>query len=83
MFKVPRTRESFWLDKIGATRVRDEHAVGSLKLMGWRVMVVWECAVKGTLRLEPEQLLSLLQEFVLGASRHGEIRGGDPRILRR
>jgi DNA mismatch endonuclease (patch repair protein) len=45
-FKVPATRTKFWTEKINANRVRDERQIMLLKKQGWRVMVIWECAVR-------------------------------------
>lgn len=46
-FKLPSTRQTFWREKLGRNVERDgEHAKALLKL-GWRVLVVWECATKG------------------------------------
>src|ERR1700749_4157220 len=47
MFTLPATRTRFWRNKI-ATNVRRDHTVQSkLALEGWRVMTVWECALRG------------------------------------
>lgn len=45
--KVPRTREDFWRIKLEANRSRDEAAVEALLAKGWRVLVVWECWLRG------------------------------------
>lgn len=45
-FKIPATRTEFWTEKINANRMRDERQVMLLKEQGWRVMVIWECAVR-------------------------------------
>jgi DNA mismatch endonuclease, patch repair protein len=49
--KMPGTRPEFWRAKIGANRHRDEAAADRLQTMGWRVLVVWECAFRGRARL--------------------------------
>ncbi len=46
LFVVPQTNTDFWLQKIGANRARDRRAVSSLRRMGWRVLTVWECALR-------------------------------------
>lgn len=51
MFKLPSTRPDFWLGKISTTRDRDRHHVEKLIKGGWRVLTVWECALKGKKRL--------------------------------
>ena len=51
VFRWPKTRESFWREKIGATIERDRKAVENLQDDGWRIAKVWECALKGKRRL--------------------------------
>ncbi|MCG9084115.1 very short patch repair endonuclease [Laribacter hongkongensis] len=46
-FKVPQTRTGFWLDKIGKNQERDRRQLEKLGQQGWRVLVVWECAIRG------------------------------------
>jgi DNA mismatch endonuclease (patch repair protein) len=45
-FKWPKTRAKFWLEKIKKNRNNDARHVSVLLEMGWRVCVVWECAVR-------------------------------------
>jgi len=47
LFKWPRSREEFWLAKIEGNKDRDTRAIEALITEGWRVAVVWECAIKG------------------------------------
>ena len=49
MFKMPATRPEFWAAKISANRARDARArmMHSLMHGGWRVLTVWECALRG------------------------------------
>lgn len=44
---TPATREAFWTDKFAATVARDARTLAALRAAGWRVAVVWECALKG------------------------------------
>ena len=45
-FAVPKTRTKWWLNKINTNKANDEKAVKELKKDGWKVIVVWECALK-------------------------------------
>lgn len=45
--KMPASNRPFWQSKLAANQVRDEIAVLTLVSMGWRVAVVWECALRG------------------------------------
>jgi DNA mismatch endonuclease (patch repair protein) len=45
---TPATRAAFWRDKFAANVARDGRTVEALLAAGWRVAVVWECALSGT-----------------------------------
>jgi DNA mismatch endonuclease (patch repair protein) len=45
--KVPKTRTEFWLAKISDNISRDVRVYRKLTDTGWRVAVIWECAIKG------------------------------------
>ncbi len=44
--KMPATRPDFWETKLEANVARDRRAVEKLKALGWRVLCVWECAMR-------------------------------------
>lgn len=46
-FKVPSTRTDFWLAKINGNKSRDGLQKEALLEQGWRVLTVWECALRG------------------------------------
>jgi DNA mismatch endonuclease (patch repair protein) len=50
MFKLPATRREFWEKKIAANRTRDLRDNAALTAAGWRVLVLWECALRGPAR---------------------------------
>jgi DNA mismatch endonuclease (patch repair protein) len=41
--RTPKTRTDFWTAKFEANVARDRQAEDSLKKLGWRVYVIWEC----------------------------------------
>ena len=43
---IPKTNEKFWVDKLQANKSRDALQVKNLHEKGFRVRVVWECAIK-------------------------------------
>lgn len=47
LFKWPQTRPEFWREKIARNRLNDAVALAALAAQGWRVAVVWECALRG------------------------------------
>ena len=58
-FKWPENNADFWKRKIGENEERDKKNQGKLIALGWNVLVVWECDVKGK-RLE-DALRELLE----------------------
>ncbi len=64
-FKWPKTREEFWREKINRNQANDRKAMEALLGTGWRLAVIWECALKR----EPEEIENILQ--CLGAWLHG------------
>lgn len=46
LFKWPKTREAFWRVKICGNVARDRAKTQALKVDGWKVGVLWECAVR-------------------------------------
>ncbi len=45
-FKWPKTRQKFWKIKIQRNQENDSLQITKLFKVGWRVGVVWECAVR-------------------------------------
>lgn len=74
LFKLPKTRSEWWLNKLTANRYRDLVVEDKLRESGWRVIVVWECALKGRLRLPlPELLVKISNWIETGSSNYLEI----------
>lgn len=45
---TPATRPEFWAEKFASNVARDAKQVESLIASGWRVAIIWECAVRGS-----------------------------------
>jgi DNA mismatch endonuclease (patch repair protein) len=46
LYKLPATRPEFWQKKIQTNQANDLKAVTRLIELGWRVLIVWECALR-------------------------------------
>ncbi len=44
---TPKSRVEFWQEKFARNVARDQRNYAALKEMGWQVLVIWECEVKG------------------------------------
>jgi DNA mismatch endonuclease (patch repair protein) len=49
--KVPSSRPEFWLPKLAGNRRRDERQLKELRMLGWRVLTIWECETKDEAKL--------------------------------
>lgn len=49
--RLPSTRTEFWSGKIAETRERDKKKNQELLRLGWRIAVVWQCALRNRKRL--------------------------------
>ncbi|MCQ8228185.1 very short patch repair endonuclease [Pantoea trifolii] len=73
LFKMPATRTEFWSGKINSNVERDRRYVAQLREGGWKVLIVWECALRGKLQLEDSALIERLEEWLLAATDSSEI----------
>lgn len=73
LFKVPATRTEFWLEKIGKNVARDQRDITTLMSQGWRVLIVWECALRGRLKLDDAALTERLEEWICGGGQTAQI----------
>lgn len=46
-FRMPSSNIEYWSKKISRNRINDERNLEALTALGWRVLVVWECAIVG------------------------------------
>lgn len=77
LFRWPSTRQDFWRAKIGRNVERDAEVEAALDRAGWRVLTVWECAIKGSRRLGADETVTRVAGWLRSDARTGEIRGVD------
>ena len=46
--RTPKSRVRFWIKKFDSNVARDRVNRGKLALLGWEVLVVWECETENT-----------------------------------
>jgi DNA mismatch endonuclease (patch repair protein) len=64
LFRWPTTQPEFWRTKITGNIARDRTTAELLVSQGWRVLNVWECALKGRSRLAPSEVIGLCAAFL-------------------
>lgn len=75
LFKWPATRQDFWKEKISRNVLNDERAVKELRKDGWRIAVIWECALKGRTRLDFDETMQRLAAWIKSSEETITIRG--------
>ena len=70
---IPSTRKEFWLEKFEANKKRDKAKIDSLLELGWRVLVVWECATKLKEKEEFEELIKQVTEWLDSSMNYDEM----------
>jgi DNA mismatch endonuclease, patch repair protein len=75
LFKLPSTRNEFWVGKIDNNRNRDIESRARLSELGWRHMTVYECALKGRTRLPFSLVVDRIVAWLESAEPTGLIEG--------
>jgi DNA mismatch endonuclease (patch repair protein) len=70
LFRWPKTRPEFWRAKIDRNRANDAKHQAELQSAGWRVAIVWECALR-----QHMDIGSMLAEWIGSERAACEIRG--------
>ena len=74
-FHLPKTREEFWQEKIGGNVRRDLRNEAALSAAGWRIGLIWECAVSGPQRLPVAEVIDTAAAFLDGSGMYFSIQG--------
>jgi len=80
LFKWPSTRPEFWTEKITRNRERDAEQLAKHLANGFRVLTIWECALKGRPEPEQEQVFDMIVDWVKSGAKNSSI-AADPTHL--
>jgi len=58
--KIPETNSEFWKQKMEKNRTRDREVRSELFALNIRVCEIWECALRGKLQLQDDEIFSSL-----------------------
>lgn len=76
LFQQPRQNSGFWLPKLAGNRDRDRRNALRLTELGWRHLIIWECALRPPTKLSREVLIERLGAWIRDGPVSGEIEGG-------
>lgn len=77
LFKWPGSKVEFWQKKITRNREKDAENMAALAALGWRVLVVWECAIKGRTRRPLQEIVETASTWLKDGSDSLEIEGNN------
>lgn len=76
LFRLPKSRTEFWKKKTETNVTRDRLKQDNLVEINWRILTIWECAIRGANRLDKEELEENILNFInYGENKRSEIRG--------
>ncbi|CUH46475.1 Very short patch repair protein [Ruegeria atlantica] len=67
--------------KLRRNRARDLENERLLKDLGWRILVIWECAISGPKRLSPQDLSQKMSQWLHSDLPAHELGGDDCRAV--
>lgn len=73
-FKIPKTRTEFWAAKIEGNRERDRKQIKQLNGNGWRVLVLWECAIRRARTEKTNAVTDSIARWLLSSAQLMEIQ---------
>lgn len=73
--KLPATRSDFWRSKLERTKCRDQEAIEALRLLGWRVLIVWECFIRQ--QGDPRNLQGVLARWIGSEQALGQLTAAE------
>jgi DNA mismatch endonuclease, patch repair protein len=65
--RIPSRNHAFWSDKLERNADRDRRKIDALHVLGYEVLVVWECELK-----DYDALVGRLKEFWFGSHTDGD-----------
>ncbi|WP_029889819.1 very short patch repair endonuclease [Polycyclovorans algicola] len=75
LFRLPATRQEWWQAKIETNRKRDARITETLSSRSWKILTVWECAIRGRTARGIEETVFLIDQFVRSNATIGEVSG--------
>ena len=75
MATIPKTRTGFWTEKFEKNKERDANNWKGLQKLGWRLLIVWECGIKGKYKRPTDSIVDEIAIWLNSQSKFMEIHG--------
>ena len=62
LFRWPASKKAFWKKKLAGNRKRDIENIESLKKLGWRILVIWECSFRGAGKKREKEIDTIVKK---------------------
>ncbi len=73
LFVAPKTNRKFWITKITGNQRRDLEKHNELIHLGWRVLTIWECGLRGTGKKPLGVITREIRSWLTSSSKTSEI----------
>lgn len=73
MFHWPKSRTEWWVAKISANSAHDGAVQDKLRELGWRVLLIWECALKGKTKYSKVELIEAICDWLIRGNSFSEL----------
>ncbi len=77
LHRLPKSNVEFWKNKIKRNQERDRAEYSKLRMMGWKVLVVWECQLRPVCREDTLKYLSYVLSVVQLKKYGAEFHSGE------
>lgn len=75
LFRMPKTNKDYWNKKILNNKKRDDINREELHEKKWRILIMWECAIKGPEKKQKDHLISEIIQWLHSNQYYKEITG--------
>ena len=75
LFVLPKSRTTWWNEKLKKNQNRDQDNINKLHDLDWRILIVWECAIKGRLKLSEDDVIRKTTTWIHSDNSFSEIKG--------
>lgn len=73
LFRWPSSNVDFWQNKLSGNQQKDIVNNAGLEALGWKVLIVWECAIRGRYKVGAEDTVTRIADWLLTGIARSEL----------